>query len=141
MEISSMPQKNKARAPKAIRGAIKVRPRLGAVLSFSGDPRGEKWERDKPEEDGEGIEGEDSPVVVCDGENQPGDDDVHSYDYCCERLGIMLVRAILKSEQSTHNEEYKRVPVKGVVTNAICSKPEDNDCGDELGSSQTYDWL
>jgi hypothetical protein len=141
MEISSTLRKNKARAPKAIRGAIKVRPRHGAVLSFPGDPRGEKWERDKPEEDGEDIEGEDSPVVVCDRENQPGDDDVHGYDYCCKRLGIMLVRVTPKSEQSTHSEEYQRVPVKGVVSNAIRSKSEDNDCGDELGSSQTYEWL
>ena len=127
----------KALAPKAIREAVKVRPRHGAVLSFVSDSRGEKRKGDEPKEDSEDIEGEDGPVVVCDGENQTGDDDVHDYDYCCKRLGTMLVVASLHKDKRTDSKKYKRVPVKGVVSHAIRSNSEDNDCGDELGSSQT----
>lgn len=139
MEISSTLRKNKARTPKAI---IQVPARHGAALPFVSDPRGEKREGNKPEEDGENIEGENSPVVVCNGENQPCHDDVNGYEYCCQSLGVVwLVVAILRNEESTHGKEYQRVPVKGVVSNAVRSKSEDNDCCDELGGSQTYKWL
>jgi hypothetical protein len=56
-------------------------------------------------------------------------------------LGIVLVIVSLHNDERTDSKKYKRVPVKGVVSNAIRSKSEDNDCGDELGSSQTYEWL
>jgi hypothetical protein len=48
-----------------------------------GDPRGKKREGNKPEEDGEDIEGEDGPVVVYCWENETSDDGIYGYDYCC----------------------------------------------------------
>jgi hypothetical protein len=44
-------------------------------------------------------------------------------------------------EGSKYGEEDEGVSVKCIVSHAVRGNSEDDDCGDELGGSQTYEWL